>query len=125
MPRHDQENVLISADGRAVLSDFGTSRLLKNNITIAGTATFKGSVRWTAPELFKPSDEPLDHLFHIKASDVWAFGMVIYVRRTLMKTNVCAQEYVGSDFWRVAVLQMSQRGASDVVNDEGRVTVKT
>lgn len=74
-----QENVLISEEGRAVLADFGTSRLLKNSVTIAGTQTFKGSVRWTAPELFTPTDEPLEHLFHTKASDVWAFGMVIYV----------------------------------------------
>ena len=74
-----QDNVLISKKGCAVLSDFGTSQLLKNNITIAGTQSLKGSVQWMAPELFEPTDEPLKHLFHMKALDVWSFGMVIFV----------------------------------------------
>ena len=74
-----QDNILISHDGRAVLSDFGISRLLVNNITVEGTTSFKGSMRWTAPELIVPPNEPQAHSFQTMASDVWAFGMVIYV----------------------------------------------
>jgi serine/threonine protein kinase len=77
--------VLISQDGRPVLSDFGVSRLLINSVTIAGTTSLKGAARWMAPELMapelmSPADTPPTHEFHTKATDVWAFGMVVYVR---------------------------------------------
>jgi serine/threonine protein kinase len=77
--------VLISQDGRPALSDFGVSRLLNNSVTIAGTTSLKGAARWMtpeliAPELMAPADIPPKHEFHTKASDVWAFGMVVYVR---------------------------------------------
>jgi serine/threonine protein kinase len=76
--------VLISQDGRPVLSDFGVSRLLINSVTIAGTASLKGAARWMAPELMAPdlmapADIPPKHEFHTKATDMWAFGMVVYV----------------------------------------------
>jgi serine/threonine protein kinase len=71
--------VLISS-GRPVLSDFGVSRLLVNSVTISGTTSLKGAVRWMAPELIAPADTPSEHEFHTKATDVWAFGMVVYVR---------------------------------------------
>jgi serine/threonine protein kinase len=50
-----------------------------NNVTILGTKSIKGSLRWMAPELVLDC-ETLEHEFHTKATDVWAFGMVIYVR---------------------------------------------
>jgi serine/threonine protein kinase len=33
-----------------------------------------------APELMTPVDIPQKHEYHTKATDVWAFGMVVYVR---------------------------------------------
>jgi serine/threonine protein kinase len=74
--------VLISKDGHAVISDFGTSRLWMNNATIEGSTTFKHSTRWTAPELFQDASKVQGHLLHSKETDVWAFGMVVYVRAT-------------------------------------------
>jgi serine/threonine protein kinase len=71
--------VLISQDGRALLSDFGISRLLINSVEIAGTTTLKGTARWMAPELIAPEDIDSKHEFHTKATDVWAFGMTVYV----------------------------------------------
>ena len=62
-------------DGRPVLSDFGISRLLINSKTFAGTTSIKGNTRWMAPELIEETASKS----HTKSSDVWAFGMVLYV----------------------------------------------
>ena len=76
-----QENVLISSNGRAVLTDFGRKQLLINVGAVVGTQSLQGSVRWSAPELLVLTDEAQTHECYTKASDVWAFGMVVYVRR--------------------------------------------
>ena len=63
-----------------MLSDFGVSRLLVNSMTVAGTSSLKGVMRWMAPELILPNEEiQMKHACHTKATDVWAFGMVVYV----------------------------------------------
>ena len=67
-----------------MLSDFGVSRLLVNSKTVIGTTSLKGVMRWMAPELIEPDEEDemedrTRHACHTKATDVWAFGMVIYV----------------------------------------------
>ena len=74
-----QENVLISSNVRAVLTDFGTAQLLIDAGVVAGARSLNSSVRWSAPELLVLTDEAHAHEFYTKASDVWAFGMVIYV----------------------------------------------
>lgn len=38
-----------------------------------------GAARWIAPEVMKPADIPRRHKFHSKATEVWGFGMVVYV----------------------------------------------
>ena len=67
------DNILITSDGRYVISDFGISRSFrtqlsstKNNINSSGTLAYMG------PERF--SERPMIVL----ASDIWAFGMTLY-----------------------------------------------
>ena len=63
-----------------MIADFGVSRLLVESMTLAGTNSLKGSIRWMAVELVDSQDSAsAAHQFHTKASDVWAFGMVLYV----------------------------------------------
>ena len=72
--------MLISEDGRATLSEFGTSMKMTNLATVAAQRIGE-CVRWTAPELLQASEQPMMYPLYTKASDVWAFGMVVYVRR--------------------------------------------
>lgn len=67
------DNILITSDGRYVISDFGISRSFKtqmsktiNNMNSSGTIAYMG------PERF--SEKPMV----VFASDIWAFGMTLY-----------------------------------------------
>ncbi|KLO06375.1 kinase-like protein, partial [Schizopora paradoxa] len=66
-------NILISSANRPLLADFGLSRFVHNNTSVAFTMTLgsPASTRWSAPELF-------DETHFSNATDVWAFGMVLY-----------------------------------------------
>ena len=79
------ENVLVGPDGRAVLSDFGISRIFDKGlreqidltmVTIVdeGTAPFRlGTGHYMAPELKKPVPAPAT-----PASDAWALGVLVF-----------------------------------------------
>ncbi len=67
-----QFNILISQSGEPLLADFGLSHVQM--------ASAKRSVRWTALELFSLSDVSGNFCTPDKKSDIWAFGMTVYVR---------------------------------------------
>ena len=56
-----------------------------DGLTISGTSNLKGSIRWLAIELIDQHEpeESQTQTFHTKQSDVWAFGMTVYVRDSL------------------------------------------
>jgi serine/threonine protein kinase len=62
-----------------MLSDFGVSRIVVEGVTITETTSLKGSLRYMAPELLEESPTNSKQQLHTKESDVWAFGMVVYV----------------------------------------------
>ncbi|KLO05454.1 kinase-like protein, partial [Schizopora paradoxa] len=68
-------NVLLSSTNRPIIADFGLSRFVGNDTSVPFSLTSTGpaTVRWSAPELF-------DGVHHSNATDVWAFGMLLYVR---------------------------------------------
>ena len=72
--------MLISPDGDPLLSDFGVSRMLIASGTLDHTTTLGGTARWMAVELLKPTEEGDAPALPTTESDVWAFGMTIYVR---------------------------------------------
>ncbi|KAI6154633.1 kinase-like domain-containing protein [Pisolithus tinctorius] len=62
-------NVLISTEGRPLISDFGLSTLAASSFSMSMSRPTGGSIRWMAPETIESFS---------KASaegDVWAFGM--------------------------------------------------
>ena len=76
---HLQSNILISDDRKALISDFGLSRLVEATTTYSiSKSGVCGSARWMSPEqLPHTSAQPIK----LDArNDVWSFGMVVYVR---------------------------------------------
>ncbi|KAI6125658.1 kinase-like domain-containing protein [Pisolithus croceorrhizus] len=62
-------NVLISSEGRALLSDFGLSTLVASSFSMSMSRPTGGSVRWMAPEVISSFANAGSK------GDVWAFGM--------------------------------------------------
>ncbi|KLO17168.1 kinase-like protein [Schizopora paradoxa] len=73
-------NILMSDLGCPLIMDFGVSRIMAASVSgmcKTSTRSNKGTVRWTAVELFGYSEESESNIATEK-SDVWALGMVIY-----------------------------------------------
>ena len=70
------DNILITSDGRYVISDFGISRSFRTKLSrtnnTANATSSSGTIAYMGPERF--SEKPVV----VFASDVWAFGMTIY-----------------------------------------------
>lgn len=67
------DNILITGDGRYVISDFGISRNLRTRMSrMHSEGVTSGTIAYMGPERF--SENPMVVL----ASDVWAFGMTLY-----------------------------------------------
>lgn len=70
--------------GVPMLTDFGLSRAMNYSISALKTTAYgdlKGTTRWMAYELlnFYDGDSTDLQVVATKESDMWAFGMVIYV----------------------------------------------
>ncbi|KAG9128417.1 hypothetical protein FRC07_012525, partial [Ceratobasidium sp. 392] len=67
-------NILVSANGTPVLTDFGNA-VLNNQSLLFTTTTSQGGIsfRWTAPELL----ESKTSVIHTQQADVYALGMTI------------------------------------------------
>ena len=76
-----QENILVNSDGHPMLADFGISRFDSVNGESA-EASYEGSVRWMSWELIDKLMSGSGRPVHTKESDIWAFGMVLYVSGT-------------------------------------------
>ena len=74
-------NVLLSAEGEIKLADFGVSRLLGSQTSLAQTVL--GTPFYMSPELFK--GEP-----YSQPTDVWALGVVLFELLTLQRWQLCS-----------------------------------
>jgi serine/threonine protein kinase len=63
------QNILVTAEGSAKVSDFGLSKTIFRTI---GNASKMGTLNWLAPEVLR------GEVHHSIAVDVYAFGMVLY-----------------------------------------------
>lgn len=62
-----------------MISDFGLSRMISSEQSFSTSldhGAVKGTIRWMAFELFGLDDDDVEHT---KASDMWAYGMILYV----------------------------------------------
>ncbi len=75
-----KKNVLVSPEKRALLTDFGVSRM--ETLSTGRTnrnGNVGGTIRWQAVEFFKIIDEGDSSQEYTLETDVWAFGMTVYV----------------------------------------------
>ena len=73
-------NVLITADFRAKISDFGLSKIKAGDTQSAATlvgASCGGTTRWMAPELFE-YNKGVNKVKTTKKSDVFSYGVVLW-----------------------------------------------
>ncbi|KAL4067215.1 kinase-like domain-containing protein [Scleroderma yunnanense] len=64
-------NVLISANGHALLVDYGLSALVDSSFSMTAAAPIRPTIRWMAPE-------QIDNYGKVTTqADVWAFGMTV------------------------------------------------
>lgn len=70
--------MFISATGIPQISDFGMSRMIDASQRIRQTTTgsIRGSIPWMAMELFESGETKATYT---KETDIWAFGMTVYV----------------------------------------------
>lgn len=72
----------MNASGVPMLADFGQSRALNYTQQVLVTTsheTLKGTAHWIAYELLDFLDEDSAEIACTKESDMWAYGMVVYV----------------------------------------------
>lgn len=80
-----QDNILMSDSFSPLLADFGISRLMTSSSSTSSTTGAKGSARWMAFELLSPRMNGASGK-HTRESDVWAYGMVVYVCNAFYST---------------------------------------
>ena len=72
-------NILVSDSGDALITDFGCARIVDASLSLANPSSGpKGTMRYMAYELFAIGDGSTSYT---DKSDVWAFGMVLFVRQ--------------------------------------------
>ena len=79
-----QSNVLIDADGRACIADFGLSTILDeiggSTFATSSTGKTRGTLRWGAPELLgilDHEDAKAQHIGPTIQSDIYSFGGIM------------------------------------------------
>ncbi|KIJ09700.1 hypothetical protein PAXINDRAFT_87099, partial [Paxillus involutus ATCC 200175] len=71
-------NVLVSASGRAQLSDFGLSGIVKEFLgTSYLSCSMNGTARWAAPEIFTTHGDESLVWIPTEQSDIYSFGSIM------------------------------------------------
>ena len=91
-----QTNILVNNQFNACIADLGLAQLVSvaNQQGNGSSISRSGSLRWMAPELLGPVQTSSGHELQTRASDIWAFGMVVYV--STLRSLSCMQSN-GSD----------------------------
>ena len=115
----------MSENDDPLLADFGISSIMTSSSTTNSTTGIKGSARWMAFELLSPRlEETEESGKHTKKTDVWAYGMVVYVRFIYRFGINLADVFIffltlGATNWPCSVFSPQERSAG-VCRDRGR-----
>ncbi|KAG8961031.1 hypothetical protein FRC03_005850 [Tulasnella sp. 419] len=107
------ENVLVDADGRAGLCDFGMSQFISEASRISGfttTGNGGGTDRFMCPEILE--DHP-----KTPATDVWALGCLLVQCLKILTDAIPYQKIIGKQALLMAIL----RGAPPMSNEAGGI----
>lgn len=88
--------MLVDASGRPCITDFGLTRVIYSQTSIAAASNFsgKGSLRWQAPELIRNVTGEQGNTSVTTASDVYAYGCIcLEVISTLLALIYSAHYY--------------------------------
>lgn len=69
-------NILVSKEEKPLIHSFILSRIGDHTNDKDIDEVPSGTTRWMSPELFLQDGKPV---LHTKNSDIWAFGMAVYV----------------------------------------------
>lgn len=78
-------------DGVPMLSDFGQAHAMKYTVTAFISTNHlraRGTMNWIAPEIaqYIDKDDNVNEIICTKFSDMWSYGMVIYVSEYPIRT---------------------------------------
>ena len=77
--------MVISEDMRALVCDLGCARMVAASLSLAKISShMKGTFRFLAPELVISEER----VKQTEATDIWAFGMTLYVSSALRRPPV-------------------------------------
>lgn len=94
--------------GVPMLTDFGQSRVSNYSMSALKTTAYdnvKGTAHWMAYELLGFIDSADSQVICTKESDMWAFGMVIYVggSNLVLRSSLMPLHPQGNNFWAIAL----------------------
>jgi len=102
---YHQNNILVNASEHAILTDFGRARMIGD--VFYSTPLMAGTAQYMAPELFPPTDEVDINKLFSKKSDVYAFGILSYERKSHSRATMLA--------WIIRLCLWSRRGRGHCV----------
>jgi serine/threonine protein kinase len=119
-----QPNILFDNTGVPKITDFGVSSITVNvHTNNASTPNSGVSMRWTAPEILEPPNS--DPVRPTKASDVYAFAMVVIEARHHQRLRRLGFLQPLLDFYRKVSLPRRNGSKRLSHGDEGQTTLQT
>ena len=118
-------NILISAAGQPLLTDFGLSRQLIASKS-GGSSTSEelaGSLPWMAPEFFHNSHQNLPAVKPNLKTDIWAYGMTVLVSISESMYATASQFLIGLYISRNYLLGTSRIKALERARYSGNLQI--
>ena len=115
----EQDNVLVDDDGGPLLCDFGISRILEKTATYpishtTVTGGLRGTVRYMSKELLSENGS------HTESSDIWAFGMTVYVSRSILAHEAVVCDLPVDPPYETSALRKSEDRAASLASHSTR-----
>ncbi|EJD06479.1 kinase-like protein [Fomitiporia mediterranea MF3/22] len=106
------DNVLVSSSGDALICDFGYTRIINASQSLAHLTTgngMTGTAHYLSYELIAYS---ATYSEHSKESDVWAFGMTVYVSNLVCLCCITANQTQGVVYSQSSLLLIQPDNSS-------------